>query len=94
MRKELERIGLPYRHVHFGSRDELVNAYHALNVYVVTSRQEGGPKAALESMASGAPLVTTRVGQASELVLDEENGLLADVDDVEALGAGRHTYSW
>ena len=37
-------------------------------------------------MASGAPLVTTRVGQASELVLDEENGLLADVDDVEALG--------
>jgi glycosyltransferase involved in cell wall biosynthesis len=86
VRKELERIGVPYRHVHFGSRDELVNAYHALNVYVVTSRQEGGPKAALESMASGAPLVTTRVGQASELVLDEENGLLADVDDVEALG--------
>jgi glycosyltransferase involved in cell wall biosynthesis len=85
VRKELERIGVPYRHVHFDSRDELASAYHALNVYVVTSRQEGGPKAALESLASGVPLVTTRVGQASELVVDEQNGLLADVDDVDAL---------
>jgi len=33
------------------------------------------------------PLVTTRVGQATELVLDGENGLLADVDDADALVA-------
>ena len=39
----------------------------------------------LESMATGVPLVTTRVGQAQELVVDGRNGLLADVDDVEAL---------
>ena len=38
-------------------------------------------------MAAGAPLVTTRVGQAAELVRDGENGLLADVDDVDALVA-------
>ena len=37
-------------------------------------------------MAAGVPLVTTRVGQAAELVVDGENGLLADVDDVDALG--------
>jgi glycosyltransferase involved in cell wall biosynthesis len=36
-------------------------------------------------MAAGAPFVTTRVGQAPELVSDGENGLLADIDDVEAL---------
>ena len=87
VRRELERLGLPYGHVHFGSRAELVQAYHALDAYVVASRQEGGPKAVLEAMASGVPLVTTRVGQASELVLDEENGLLAGVDDVDALAA-------
>jgi glycosyltransferase involved in cell wall biosynthesis len=51
----------------------------------VTSRQEGGPKAVLESLAAGIPLVTTRVGQVPELVRDGENGLLADVDDEEAL---------
>ena len=58
-----------------------------VDVYLVTSRQEGGPKAALEAMATGVPLVSTRVGQAQELVEDGENGLLADVDDVEALAA-------
>jgi glycosyltransferase involved in cell wall biosynthesis len=87
VRRELERLGIPHRHLRLGSRDELVRAYHAADVCLVTSRQEGGPKAVLESMAAGVPLVTTSVGQAQELVLDGENGLLVDVDDVEALTA-------
>ena len=85
VRRELERLGIPYQHVVAGSRAELARAYHALDVYLVTSRQEGGPKAVLESMATGVPLVTTRVGQASELVEHGRNGLLVDVEDVEAI---------
>jgi glycosyltransferase involved in cell wall biosynthesis len=88
VRGELERLGVPYRHVRLPSRDDLARAYHALDAYVVTSRQEGGPKSVLESMATGVPLVTTRVGQAPDLVRDGENGLLADVDDVDAIEAG------
>jgi glycosyltransferase involved in cell wall biosynthesis len=87
VRRELERFVIPYRHVYVDARDDLARAYHALDVCLVTSRQEGGPKAVLESMATGAPLVTTSVGQARELVRDGENGLLVDVDDVEALTA-------
>lgn len=87
VRKELERLGVPYRHVVAQSRDELARAYRDVDVCLVTSRQEGGPKAALEAMATGVPLVSTRVGQAQELVEDGENGLLADVDDIEALVA-------
>ena len=85
VRSELERRSIPCTHVMAGSRGELAHAYHALDAYVVSSRQEGGPKAVLEAMASGIPLVTTRVGQAQELVDDGRNGLLCDVDDVEAL---------
>jgi glycosyltransferase involved in cell wall biosynthesis len=85
--RELERLGVQYRHVLLSSRAELGRAYHDVDVCLVTSRQEGGPKAALEAMASGVPLVSTRVGQAAELVRDGENGLLADVDDVDALAA-------
>jgi glycosyltransferase involved in cell wall biosynthesis len=85
VRGELERLGVPYRHVRLSSRDELARAYHALDAYLVTSRQEGGPKSVLEAMATGVPLLTTRVGQAPEMVRDGENGLLADVDDVDAL---------
>ncbi len=88
VRRELEQRGIPYRHVVAHSRDEVARAYHAIDVYLVTSRQEGGPKAVLEAMASGVPLVTTRVGQAQELVDPGRNGLLVDVDDAEAIAAG------
>jgi glycosyltransferase involved in cell wall biosynthesis len=85
VRTELERRSIPYRHVLLRSRNELVVAYHTLDVSLVASRQEGGPKTVLESMAAGVPLASTRVGQAAELVVDGENGLLVDVDDGDAL---------
>jgi glycosyltransferase involved in cell wall biosynthesis len=85
VRRELERLKIPYRHSFLGSRDELAGAYHTLDVYLLPSRQEGGPKAVLESMAAGVPLVATRVGQTPEVARDGENALLAEVDDVEAL---------
>jgi glycosyltransferase involved in cell wall biosynthesis len=87
VRRELESRGIAYRHALFGSRSELARGYHALDVTLVASRQEGGPKAVLESLAAGVPLVGTRVGQAQELVIDGDNGLLADVDDTDALVA-------
>lgn len=36
-------------------------------------------------MASGVPLVTTRVGQAMDLVRHGVNGWMVDIDNVEAL---------
>jgi glycosyltransferase involved in cell wall biosynthesis len=87
VRRELERVGIPYEHALVHSRDELAVVYHALDAYLVTSRQEGGPKAIFEAGATGVPLVTTRVGQAQELLTDDHDALLADVDDVEALAA-------
>ncbi len=65
--------------------EDIGSLYAALDAYVVPSRQEGGPKGVLESMAAGVPLVSTRVGQAVDLVRDGENGWLVEVDDVDAL---------
>ena len=36
-------------------------------------------------MATGVPLVTTRVGQAADLVRHGENGFLLEVDDAEGI---------
>jgi glycosyltransferase involved in cell wall biosynthesis len=88
VRRGLEDLGIPYLHTTARSRAELARAYHALDVYLVTSRQEGGPKAVLESLATGIPLVTTRVGQAPDVVEDGRTGILVDVSDVDALAAG------
>ena len=85
VRAELERRGIAYRHVRIESRDRLAVAYHTLDAYLVAARQEGGPKSVLESLSTGVPLVSTRVGQAPEIVEDGRTGLLADVDDVETL---------
>ena len=85
IRRELESMGIPYRHVPARARRDLARAYHALDVYIVSSRQEGGPKALLEAMAAGTPLVSTRVGQAGEIVEHGRNGWLVDTEDAEGL---------
>lgn len=85
VRHGLERLGVPYRHVLLGDLDGVADAYRALDVCLVTSRDEGGPKAVLESMATGVPLVTTRVGQAADLVRHGENGYLVEVGDAEGI---------
>jgi glycosyltransferase involved in cell wall biosynthesis len=83
----LEKLGIPYRHFLLDCYPEVGQLFQTLDLYMVTSRLEGGPKAILESMASGVPLVTTRVGQAIDLVCHGENGFMVDVEDVEGLSA-------
>lgn len=64
---ELRRRGVDYVRQPFVTEDELPLLYHALDLYIVSSREEGGPKAFLESMASGVALVSTPVGQIVDL---------------------------
>lgn len=81
----LESMHVPYRHSYLDDYSTIGRMYQALDLYLVTSRQEGGPKAVLESFASGVPLISTRVGQAMDLIRHEQNGWLTDIEDVEAL---------
>ncbi len=74
VKQRLAAAGIPYTHRYVEDFKELYRYYHALDLYLVTSRNEGGPKAVLESMASGVPLVTTAVGMAPEVVQDGVNG--------------------
>lgn len=81
----LERIGVPYLHRFVEDYRDLAGFYRALDLYLVTSREEGGPKAITESMASGVPIVSTRVGMAQDVIIDGVNGWIAEVGDVDAL---------
>ncbi len=87
----LERLGIPYRHDRLEDLREVVSRYAALDAYLVSSREEGGPKAVLEAMACGIPLVTTRVGMAADIVRHRENGWMAGIDDVQGLAEGLTT---
>ncbi|HST24913.1 MAG TPA: glycosyltransferase family 4 protein [Gaiellaceae bacterium] len=81
----LAQLGVAHVRAELPDLDAVAAAYRAVDVCLVTSRDEGGPKAVLESMATGVPLVTTRVGQAADLVSDGETGRLLDVDDSEGI---------
>jgi len=85
VKQGLERLGIPYAHHFLKDYLEIGSYYHALDAYIISSRDERGPKAVLESMASGVPLVSTKVGQATDLVEHGQNGFLAEIDDAEAL---------
>jgi glycosyltransferase involved in cell wall biosynthesis len=87
----LEKLGIPYRHFLLERYPEVGQLFQTLDFYMVTSRQEGGPKAILESMASGVPIVTTRVGQAMDLVQHGKNGFMVEIEDTEGLA---HWSKW
>jgi len=85
VKKRLKRANVKYLHHFLSSPDDTAEYYRAIDLYIVTSREEGGPKAILESLASGVPLVTTRVGMGPDMIQDGENGFLCDVEDVEEI---------
>lgn len=65
--------------VHFlGHRTDLPELMSQADIYVQTSLFEGISNTVLEAMASGLPIVTTRVGGNPELVQHEEQGFLIE----------------
>lgn len=59
----------------------------AADVFVLPSHAEGQPMAIIEAMASGLPVVATRVGAVPDMLRDGVDGLLVEPRDVPALAA-------
>lgn len=53
--------------------------------FLQPSRAEGMPLTVLEAMAYGKPVIGTRISGTSELVTNNETGLLVEPDDIAAL---------
>lgn len=85
LKEQLEKMGVSYIHHYLSNYHDIVPYYQVLDLYVITSRSEGGPKALLESWATGVPVVSTRVGMPADLIDHANNGMLAEVDDVKGL---------
>jgi glycosyltransferase involved in cell wall biosynthesis len=85
VRRRLAAAGIPFVYRQLRRYEDVGSLYHALDAYLVSSRQEGGPKAVLEAMASGVPLVTTRVGQAMDLAQHGRNAYMVESEDIEGL---------
>lgn len=85
VKNRLKEAGISYTHTYLKHYQDIARHYHALDLYVVASREEGGPKGVLESMACGVPLVSTKVGMAPEIVQNGVNAFIAEVDDTKQI---------
>lgn len=70
-----------------GYQRDVAPYYAFIDALVLTSANEGTPVVAIEALAAGKPVVSTRVGGVSDVVVDEEDGLLVAPGDVEGLAS-------
>jgi len=80
-------LGLGDRVLFLGTRSDVPDLLAAADAFVLPSRFEGSSLAVLEAMAAGKPVVCSEIGGTDELVVHRETGLLAPVEDTEALAA-------
>jgi UDP-glucose:(heptosyl)LPS alpha-1,3-glucosyltransferase len=79
------RLGLADR-VHFlGAREHLAPLYGAADAFVLPTLYDPLPNAALEALASGLPVITTRQCGAREFIREGVNGYVLDVLDQAGL---------
>ncbi|MGR8921634.1 MAG: TIGR03088 family PEP-CTERM/XrtA system glycosyltransferase [Gammaproteobacteria bacterium] len=80
-------------HVEFaGASDAVAAEMRAMDVFVLPSKAEGISNTILEAMATGLPVVATRVGGNGELVSDGSTGTLVAADDEAAMAEAMARY--
>lgn len=82
------------------AQDKIRDLYAQCDVWLTASRTEGFNLPAMEAMACRTPVVSTKTGWPEEGVVTGENGVLVNIDDVDALTQGAATilslpdYAW
>ena len=76
-----------------GERHDVAHVMHGLDCFVLPSLAEGVSNTILEAMASGLPVVATRVGANAQLVVDGHTGRLVPAGDHEALAGSIERYT-
>ena len=82
----VERLGIDRRVTFLGWVDDLPRFYATLDVFALSSINEGTPVAIIEAMAAGRPVVASAVGGVVDVVEQDVTGVLVPLRDPAALG--------
>ena len=75
-----------------GARSDIADILRSLDVFVLPSLAEGISNTILEAMASGLPVIATRVGGNPELVVENETGVLVSAANPDAMAQAMVNY--
>lgn len=84
---EARRLGIADRVAFLGFHHDVPGLLAALDLFVLPSLWEGLSKALLEAMAVACPIVATRAVGVTEVLRDDEEGILVPLRDAGALAA-------
>lgn len=84
LEEKISKLGLQGRVHLIGYQSDIVQFWREVDVAVISSDSEGLPIALLEALASGVPVVATRVGGIPE-VLTEDAGILVEAGSLKGL---------
>jgi ubiquinone/menaquinone biosynthesis C-methylase UbiE len=76
MKIKAQEIGLENDVIFAGTRHNIPQLLSLMDIFVLTSRQEGLPNVILEAMSCGLPVITTDIGGIPEIINDRINGFL------------------
>lgn len=77
-------LGIARSTLFVGYQSEVAGYYRLFDAFLLPSVNEGTPVSAIEALASGTPVVATRVGGVPDVVRDGEDGFLFESGDTEA----------
>jgi len=90
-RERLERLahelGIARQCYFVGYQSDVAGYYRLFDVFLLPSVNEGTPVSAIESLASGTPVVANRVGGVPDVVRDGMDGFLVEAGDTDAAAA-------
>lgn len=87
LEQQLTGAGLGNRVHLLGYRNDVPRVLRTLDVFVLSSKEEGLGTSVLDAMAAGIPVVATDGGGIPEMVKNEQTGLLVPRRNPEALAA-------
>ncbi len=68
---KLEEMNIKYRYFEMADNEELNDLYNILDLYIVSSRLEGGPQQIMECATIKTPIISTDVGIANKILSKE-----------------------
>jgi glycosyltransferase involved in cell wall biosynthesis len=80
-----EKLGIANKIIFMGMRNDVVNLYSVMNIFVLPSRREGLPMVLLEAMAAQIPIIATDIEGVSTLIQNEKTGILVKPKNAEGL---------